>query len=101
MTDPLEPSRPTAPSRESFTRGVRQVARDSVVGLVEDVVTGVVVLVVLAVLVGGGAALGSAIGAGWLVGGLAGAGAFGVLALVVLVRGGIDGVRDLRRALRD
>ncbi len=96
MTEPQEPRTTPAPSRESLAAELRQGTKDTAVGFLEDLLYGVVTLVVLVALVGGGAALGSASGVGWLVGALIGAVLFGVLAVVVLVKGGINGMRQLR-----
>ncbi len=64
--------------------------RDTPRGFWQDLLVGVLVLVVLLVLVGGGAALGSALGAGTVVGALVGAGLFAVAAVVCLVTGTPD-----------
>lgn len=96
MTEPHEPRSPAATARETFAYELRQAGKDTAVGFLEDALYGLLVLVVLVVLVGGGAALGSATGIGAVVGGLLGAGLFAVAALVFLVKGGAAAVRELR-----
>ncbi|UJP40386.1 hypothetical protein [Cellulomonas palmilytica] len=96
MTEPQEPRRPAATARETFTHELRRAGKDTAVGFLEDVLYGLLVLVVLVALVGGGAALGSATGIGAVVGGLLGAGLFAVAAIAFLVKGGAAAVRELR-----